>query len=139
MTELTHIDIGKDTFTVPGDISKNHRPSVIPICPLAKKYLRPYRNFDWGHQKAELDEASGVTGWRLSDCRRTARSGFSMLKVPPWISERILNHVSSREPLEETYDQYDPIDEKREALLKWETHLSKVLNLPTSGALSGEQ
>lgn len=128
-TELRLIEIGKDTFTVPGEVSKNHRPSTIPICPLARQYIRPYRNFDWGHEKAELDKASGVTSWQLVDCRRTARTGFSKLRVPPWISERILNHISKRDPLEDTYDQYDPIDEKREALLKWEKYLSQVLGL----------
>ncbi|HLH93513.1 MAG TPA: integrase family protein [Xanthobacteraceae bacterium] len=126
-SELRHVIIGTDTFTVPSEISKNHRPSVIPICPLAKPFIKPYPNFDWSREKAHLDKASGVTGWRLSDCRRTARSGFSMLRIPPWIAERILNHVSSREPLEETYDQYDPIDEKREALEKWEAHIASLL------------
>jgi hypothetical protein len=126
-SELRHVVIGAHTFTVPAEFSKNHRPSVLPICPLAKPYIKPYPNFDWSHEKSALDEASGVTNWRLSDCRRTARTGFSQLRVPPWIAERILNHVSSREPLEETYDQYDPIDEKREALLKWEAHITKLL------------
>ena len=43
--------------------------------------------------KARLDRDSGVTGWRLHDLRRTARSLMSRAGVPADHAERCLGHV----------------------------------------------
>jgi integrase len=43
--------------------------------------------------KEKLDKASGVTGWRLHDLRRTARSLMSRAGVDADIAERCLGHV----------------------------------------------
>jgi len=124
-TELVHAVVAQDTFVIPEEFSKNHRANTLPICPLARPFIQDYPIFDWSRNKIALDEASGVRDWQLRDCRRTVRSGLAALRVPPWIARRILNHA--RDPLDETYDTHDPVEEKREALLKWEQHLTKIL------------
>ena len=43
--------------------------------------------------KRELDELSGVKGWRLHDLRRTSRTLLSRAGVAPDVSERCLGHV----------------------------------------------
>jgi hypothetical protein len=45
------------------------------------------------------------------------------------IAERLLNHVSGKNltELDEIYDRYEYLDEKRAALQKWETHLFNLL------------
>jgi integrase len=51
----------------------------------------PFNNFR--NDKERLDGASGVTGWRLHDLRRTARSLMSGAGVAPDIAERCLAHT----------------------------------------------
>jgi integrase len=48
---------------------------------------------DFHRQKKKLDAESGVTGWRLHDLRRTARSLMSRAGVPSEHAERYLGHV----------------------------------------------
>ena len=130
VTEPRRALVTVDTMTIPADISKNHRAHTIPFLPLARSFWRPFTFYDWSHAKTELDEASGVTGWVLSDCRRTARTGWSMLGVPPHVSERLLNHITGQTELEQVYDQYDFFKEMQAALSKWEARLSELCGIP---------
>lgn len=83
----------------------------------------------WGKLKADLDRVSGVHSWQLRDIWRTFRSNLAKLKVPREIAEIMLNHVTgaSRNDLDEIYDRYDYLDEKRNALAKWESRLRQIL------------
>ena len=67
-----------------------------------------------GKAKAALDAATGITGWTLHDCRRTARSLMSRAGVHPDIAERVLGHV--QQGVLGTYDRHAYKEEKREAL-----------------------
>jgi integrase len=64
--------------------------------------------------KARLDKACGVTGWRLHDLRRTARSLMSRAGVQRDISERVLGHALPG--VEGIYDRQSYRDEKADAL-----------------------
>jgi integrase len=55
--------------------------------------------------KRVLDQASGVTNWRLHDLRRTARSLMSRANVPHDIAERALGHVMPA--IRGVYDRHD--------------------------------
>lgn len=74
------------------------------------------------------------------DLRRTARTHLAKLRVPHWIVERVLNHSLGK--IAATYDQHDYLDERREALEKWNAYvagllnpgLAKVVPLPAAGA-----
>jgi integrase len=63
--------------------------------------------------KAKLDKVSGVTGWTLHDCRRTARSLMSRAGVPSDHAERALSHVISG--VRQVYDRFDFKQEKQAA------------------------
>jgi integrase len=86
--------------------------------------------------KARLDSAvteaakgEGITidGWRLHDLRRTAKTGMQALKVSSEISQRVLNHISSLDPMDRVYGLYDFLDEKREALDAWAGHVAGLI------------
>lgn len=47
---------------------------------------------DFSLAKRELDQLSGVTGWRLHDLRRTCVSGMAGLGIAPHVADKILNH-----------------------------------------------
>jgi integrase len=70
----------------------------------------------------------GISAFTLHDLRRTCRTGLSRLKVLSHIAERALNHAQERIP--GTYDRYEYLQEKREALEKWVTHLASLNGPP---------
>jgi integrase len=66
--------------------------------------------------------------FQLRDVRRTVRTKFSALKIPQVVGELLLAH--SRSELEQTYDLYDFLDEKREALELWQAKLMTIVTPP---------
>lgn len=134
-------------LTIPGQFTKNGRPHAIPLLPMARVILDaqpkcgPYffpgtqgeqshfKDGSWGKYKQDIERRSGVTNWQLRDIRRTFRSNIAKLRVPREVAEMLLNHVTgaNRNELDEIYDRYDYLDEKREALTKWEARLSALL------------
>jgi integrase len=74
------------------------------------------------HRK--LLQQRGIKPFVLHDLRRTVRSGLSRLRIPPHISERVLNHAQPG--IVATYDVYAYGPEKREALEKWAAHLRQL-------------
>lgn len=63
-------------------------------------------------------EESTLPEWRVHDLRRTVTTGLSSLGVPEIIKERILNHAP-RGVTQRHYDQWEYLDEKRDALDRW--------------------
>jgi integrase len=61
-----------------------------------------------------IDKASGVTGWRLHDARRTARSLMSRAGVNSDHAERCLGHVIGG--VRGIYDRHEYQAEKAHAL-----------------------
>jgi integrase len=79
--------------------------------------------------KAELDEASGVRGWRLHDLRRTLATGLQRLGVRLEVTEAVLNHVSgSRAGIVGVYQRHDYAAEKRAALAAWGEHVAAIVD-----------
>lgn len=139
-----------ELVTIPGEVTKNGRAHSIPLLPKASAILdaQPkhgvyffhgrllsdafFNDGSWGKVKRAIEERSGVRNWQLRDLRRTFRSGLSRLRVARHVCEILVNHVTgaNRNDLDEIYDRYDYLDEKREALQKWEEHLTKILIAP---------
>lgn len=144
----------KQVVVIPGAFTKNGRAHAIPILPAARAILNRqerlgdnwrdktsdyyfpghikgthFNDGSWGKLKKELDKRSGVTNWQVRDLRRTFRSTLARLKVPREIAEIMLNHVTGagKNDLDEIYDRYDYLPEKRAALQKIEAHLKKLL------------
>jgi integrase len=75
--------------------------------------------------------AAGVKSWKASrptphDLRRTFRTRLPQIGVPADIRDRLMNHIPS-DVGSKHYDRYQYLDEKREALLSWQTALSGIL------------
>lgn len=136
----------RDAITIPAEFTKNGRAHAIPILPMARAILERrktngryyfvgrlidghFKDGSWGKFKQELDKRSGVTGWQVRDLRRTFRSNLARLGVPREIAEIMLNHVtgSGRGDLDEIYNRYDFLREKKDALRKIENHITKLL------------
>jgi integrase len=75
--------------------------------------------------KAALDKASGVSGWRLHDARRSAASGMQELGVRNEVVQSILNHAVPG--VGGVYLRSELEKQKREALATWATELSRIV------------
>lgn len=132
------------TWTIPAERTKNGQPSVVPLPAPAHAILRarlvelrgrrgglvfpgeggkvPFGN--WSKSKTALDMASGVTGWRVHDLRRTVATGLQRLGVRLEVTEAVLNHISgTRGGIVGIYQRHDWAAEKRDALDRWAAHL----------------
>jgi integrase len=144
----------RDVITIPGEFTKNGRAHAVPVMPMARSILHRiereghnwrekdwqyyfpgrligghFKDGSWGKFKKELDKRSGVIGWQIRDLRRTFRSMLARLKVPREIAEIMLNHVTGggKTDLDEIYDRYEYLQEKRVALARLEKHLMHLL------------
>ena len=78
--------------------------------------------------KAALDRASGVSGWRIHDLRRTARSLLSRAGVSSDIAERCLGHGPSG--IEKVYNRYSFVPEMRIAYEKLASLVAEIVGGP---------
>jgi integrase len=83
--------------------------------------------------KARLEAASGVTGWRLHDLRRTARSLLSRASVNPDTAERCLGHALPA--IRATYDRHRYLDEMAHAFEALAALIERIVN-PTDTVLA---
>ena len=74
--------------------------------------------------KQRLDRDSGVTGWRIHDLRRTARSLMSRAGVPADHAERAIGHVIGG--VRGTYDRHEYHAEKAAAFEKLAELVTKI-------------
>jgi integrase len=72
--------------------------------------------------------------WTNHDIRRTVRSNLSALRVAEEVREAVLAHA--RPGIKGTYDLYDYLDEKREALTLWAARLRNITEPPPSNVIA---
>jgi integrase len=124
---MARAELVGSTWTIPASRMKGGLEHVIPLSAKAKAIVdsvpavgpyafttdgrRPIRGFT--RFKAAIDSLSGVTGWRLHDLRRTARSLLSRAGVDADIAERCLAH--SIGGIRGVYDRHSYVEEKRRA------------------------
>lgn len=143
----------KMTITLPKRVTKNGREHTLPLTQLALQLLpqgdgllfpargHTDRAFNgWSNSMSSLRTASGVEDFTLHDLRRTAATMMAELRIPPHIVERILNHVTgstahSITTLGRIYNRHMYLDEMRDALCRWESHVLTLL--PTSFGVGG--
>jgi len=123
---------------------KGKREHVVPLSAAAKAIiddlpnLGPFVFTTGGHRpissfsfyKRALDKASGVTGWRQHDLRRTARSLMSRAGVNADIAERCLAHKIGG--IRGTYDRYAYHDEKAHAFEALARQIDRIINPPAA-------
>jgi hypothetical protein len=82
----------------------------------------------WGRAERSLDDAAGVTGWRIHYLRRTVATGMQKLGVSLQTVEAVLGHTSgSRDGIVGVYQRHDYAAEKISALEAWGAHVMSVV------------
>lgn len=164
-SEMNSAEIDGDLWTIPGERYKTKLDHVVPLTDQAKALIgakpegfkgnswfvfsttegkRPFSGFSKAKKdldiavakirKAEKREA--MPRWTLHDLRRTARSLMSRAKVPADHAERVLGHVIGG--VRETYDRYEYLDEKRDALEKLAGLIELILKPPADNVVQFE-
>jgi integrase len=139
------LDLERATWTLPSGRSKNHRKHSLPLMPealaivrgiphmAARAYLFGVHSqhgfYNWDRSKAHLDAASGVSGWRLHDVRRSVAIGLANIGVQPHVIEQILNHQSGhRAGIAATYNRSVYEREVKAALASWADHIRALVD-----------
>lgn len=145
---VADIDWERKEWTVPAAMTKNGKPNVLPLPPLAWEIIKPRLNNErWifpsaynttrdgakgdGHTKSTKDavrrlrKATGIDNWTGHDLRRTCRTIMARTGVLPHIAEQVLGHAQGG--IEAVYDQHSYVDEKRRALEKVNREIGRLL------------
>jgi integrase len=155
------IDFDELLWTVPADHAKNELEHVIPITPLQAQILRARRStatsravhvFPSPSPKRigqplarnfiekrirKIRAKSKIDDITPHDLRRTATTYFGKLNVPQLIKKKILNHAKRRKSdVTEIYDRYEYLDQKRDALTRWEELLLSMVGDCPLGSLA---
>jgi integrase len=137
-------EIEGNAINLGGDRTKNGRPLLVPLSDPARMLIAEIPRIDgcefcfsadgrrpvsgWSRIKCRLDAASGVTGWRLHDIRRTVATGMAEIGVQPHIVEACLNHVSgAKAGVAGTYNRAAYAVEKGSALAAWGAHVTALV------------
>jgi integrase len=146
-----HDEIADLLLTVPARRFKTNTAHAVPLTPRVVELLstldrfqgcafvfsidgyRPFGNFS--KEKRRLDKASRVMGWKLNDLRRTVRTNLPRLGVVRHVAKAVIGHVVAS-GVDAHYDLYEYLDEKRDALLKWEAELLRIVERDNSSTES---
>jgi integrase len=135
-------EINGAEWTVPSGRYKTKLDHLVPLSKAAQEllsripklgggiYVFPNRDGDgpftsFSEHKRAFDERCGITGWRLHDLRRTARSLMSRAGVLSDHAERVLGHVPVG--VRQTYDRYDYKTEKAAALEALVAQIARIV------------
>jgi integrase len=140
-------ELDGNDWIIPGVRMKGGVEHVVPLSLPARDILKgvprigPYvftgdgrtAMSGFSQRKRSLDEASGVTDWRLHDLRRTARSLISRAGVNTDVAERVLAHAIGG--VRGTYDRHHYYDEKRRAFEALASLVERIVNPPADNVV----
>ena len=120
---------GGATWIIPGAKYKNGKDHLIPLSPAARAIVAAMPVLAggdhvfsatgtnplgaWAKRKKAFDKACGVSGWRLHDLRRTARTLLSRAGISADHAEMCLGHALGG--VRGVYDRFEYRDEKLRA------------------------
>ena len=144
--EWSEIDYQDRVWILPKDKTKNRQTHIVPLSAMAlellddikalseeSRWLFPARRGNGHRTRPAISravirnrEVFGIEPFTPHDLRRSVRTQLGKLRVPPHIAEKVINHTVSK--MEKTYDRYDYLDEKREALERWSERLQRIID-----------
>jgi integrase len=140
------LDLDRDVWTVPPEITKSGRPHKIPLPPQAVAILRTHKRAarcdlvfpgrrnqpmtGWSKRLPpvyELTAKAEMKPWSPHDLRRTVRTGLGRLGVDRVVAELLIDHAISDE-LEAIYDRGDYWHLRVEATGRWADHVMGAID-----------
>jgi integrase len=146
----SELDLNTGSMTLPPPRTKSGRGHQLTLPPQAIEVLRQCprkadRDFlfghrggafcAWGWSKMRLDRDLAAAGhkleqWGLHDIRRTVRTRLAQIGIKPHVAEFVLGHAAHKVGVAGAYDHYNYADETRDALARWATVLTAIINPP---------
>jgi integrase len=155
--EWSWIDREKKYVVLPGEVTKNKRDHLVPLVPKAMKLLETLKELsgesphvfpgptgdpmNWVQKAcARIMANAGINDGRHHDTRRVLQTNMAEMGVPPHVADMLLNHAIKDAPKSrQHYDTHHYIPEKREALMRWVTRLTKVLGYDPNAVMKAER
>jgi integrase len=136
------LDLAGQLWTIPAARTKNAKPHIVHLskqsvevlirmpkigeCVFSSSGSKPFQSFS--KFKRELDNRSGVPGWRLHDLRRTCVSGMARLGVAPHVADKVLNHQGGTiSGVAAVYQRHEFLLQRKEALNLWGAYVASLL------------
>jgi integrase len=147
-------DLERQTWTLPGERTKNGRAHIVHLSPLAVDILEklprlaskkgwvfttglggadtPISGFGRGRERiaAAMAEISSeeVAALTLHDLRRSAATGMAALGIAPHVVDKILNHSSGKiAGVAKIYNRFEYLPERKAALEAWARHVESLI------------
>ena len=142
--EWAEFNLLDKTWTIPASRAKNGQKHVVHLSDEALALLTglprlensPYLFTTTGttpvsgfsKAKEALDNACGVTDWRLHDLRRSfATITTGKLGIAPHVIDKVLNHVNGAvKGVAAVYQRAQYMDERQAAMEKWGEYLTSL-------------
>lgn len=131
----SELDLNNKQWSISAEMDKSGKPQIVPLPYLAigilEDVLKNY-NMDsdfvfttnlknavsgFSKTKNDLDKLTGMQDWTLHDLRRTCRTNLPRLGISPFIAKLTIGHTVTG--IDQVYDRYSYMPEKRDALDKW--------------------
>jgi integrase len=142
------VDFETGIWTIPGARTKNKKEHLVPLGPQAMTLIEcvkngspfifpmrgvkpaPTRCFRLWIDDLRTD-LKFENDWTCHDLRRTATTGMTKMhdgkpRVTRFLTDRVTNHSDSG--VGAIYDRYDYLDEKRDALTRWDARLAVIVS-----------
>jgi len=144
--EWRDVDLAEGLWTIPAYISKNRREHLLPLTPYAVSLFRRLGELDnrmveFVFQSRETDshmrrvfyekriikirKVAQLEDFKIHDLRRTATTYWSKIGISRELKRRLLNHAVA--DVTAVYDRFEYLDEKRDALARWEKLLFEMV------------
>ena len=142
----SELDKDLNWWSLPGSRTKNKKPYVVPLSPLASEIIAAAKSpseelvfsttghsiiSGWSKMKPRLDRLMGVgiMPWVIHDLRRTMVPHMAELGIRPDVIELCVNHASgTRAGIAGVYNRSELMAERRAAMLAWSRRLSDIVH-----------
>jgi integrase len=141
----SEVDLDEAVIRLPGSRTKNKRPHVVPLVPVAVEVLKAVPRVSdhlvfvgvgsWSWPKTALDGLAKLKEpWVIHDVRRSVATGLrEHVGADTHLVELIINHVSgSRGGVAGVYDRSERLAERRRALERWADAVLRAAGAPVN-------
>lgn len=137
--EMKWAELDGKSWRVPAERNKTKQELTRPLSKAAQAIIAAqpqidgvdfvFRQIGFSQAKKKFDPACGVSGWRVHDLRRTARTLLSRAGVNADIAERCLGHVVGG--VRGVYDRHRYDAEMTHAFEALAAQIDRIVNPPT--------
>ncbi len=137
----TDIDLGKELWTLPRELTKSDRSHEVPLSSLALQILETVPRFSGDYvftttsgerpvaglskAKRRADTLSGVIGWRVHDLRRSTGTAMGHMEISEKTISRVMNHKEGG--VTQLYNRASYLNQKQRALDRWGQVLTNII------------